>query len=1208
MNLRSFREALSGGRHRKQPPQPRWSGWQFLFPLITALSVAWFLLRVIPKPIRATYPCQQAAFPLLSTFVIWLLGLKCGVVAWLHAKQRVGALRQLALAVGALLVLGLAVWAKERSVTPKGPLPNGITWGTPSGDPPNSPMGVAKGIFPGRVTWIRDTNATPWNGTTGYWWQDTNGVNQAVVDHMISMSLRALTEGASDAEAWDRIFRQYNSTHGRGDVGYGTNERIALKINLNNDYNTDGNDNYPETSKQTVLALLRQLVNKAGVAQTNISVYDAVRRVPTWLYNGCQTQFPAVQWYSVDGYPPALNNWRNRWATNSSQYSISNGCGTSLVVAECVSQATYLINVPLLKGHNRAGITLSAKNHYGSIPNRDHSAYLDAWRTNTPLYSMLVDLQGSQQLGGKTILYVDDALFANVAENYVNSLANSAFSNLFNGQWPASIFMSFDPVAIDSVCADFLYAEFGSRLGTNTYQTRSHGTNCDHYLHEAALADNPPSGAVYQPDGVRLSSLGVHEHWNNPIDKQYSRNLSTKGTGIELLALHDIPPAVLTITSPTNGALFSGASDIPLQASATTNYSAIRKVDFYANGVLVGTSSNAPFTVPWRPSNWGNWTLSAVGTDSEAYCTTSPVVKVYIGVSVAITNPLSGTTVMEGTNLMIEACASSAFGPIIETDFYANNLLLGADTQAPFGIIWSNVPAGSWALAAAALDAVGSYATSALVNIEAKRDIRVALLEPPSGAVFPPATAFTLQASANSPVSAIARVDFYCTEELIGTVTNSPYALVWSNPPPGVSLLTAVATDTAGFSNRSTTASVTVKPNALRTAGTLYVDLRATNCSPDCAVWTNVALLGNFQGQIAPTFDANAANTGLPACRFWGTNWMSGPAAVADVEGSSDRSLELWVLRPAPLDGQGAMMIWGYSSSSFIARYDTNLQFGAFSQNYLSTTYSIGWGSQINIPAPNSWHHIVYTYDGAYTMLVYVDGAVTLAKKFYMPLNTGSVGEPGMALGYSYNGNAAQTLYLNGYLNSVRVHGGQLTTNDVLLNYLAGPCEWQSGPVAIATQPQDCCVAEGSSATLLVVPGESVPLSYQWYRDGVLILGATNSSYSLPNLQWADSGAQFCCLLSRSGIKNSCTAYTRLAAVTVQPQLPAFTSCVASNAQLTLNFTATVGGNYQVEYKENLDGPTWTLLTFFQPATNGVVEVRDIVVSQNRFYRIRRVP
>jgi hypothetical protein len=58
----------------------------------------------------------------------------------------------------------------------------------------------------------------------------------------------------------------------------------------------------------------------------------------------------------------------------------------------------------------------------------------------------------------------------------------------------------------------------------------------DYSVNESALADNPPSGTVYDPerDGTRLKSLGVSEHWNNPVEKKYSRNLK-KGDGIELV-------------------------------------------------------------------------------------------------------------------------------------------------------------------------------------------------------------------------------------------------------------------------------------------------------------------------------------------------------------------------------------------------------------------------------------------------------------------------------------------------------------------------------------------------------------------------------------------------------------------------------------------------------------------------------------------------
>ena len=74
-------------------------------------------------------------------------------------------------------------------------------------DPANSPMGMAKGIFPGRVVWTRDPAATPWHGdiTNGHWWETGTGVNQAAVDRMMSRSLQALTGTTSDARPRRKI-------------------------------------------------------------------------------------------------------------------------------------------------------------------------------------------------------------------------------------------------------------------------------------------------------------------------------------------------------------------------------------------------------------------------------------------------------------------------------------------------------------------------------------------------------------------------------------------------------------------------------------------------------------------------------------------------------------------------------------------------------------------------------------------------------------------------------------------------------------------------------------------------------------------------------------------------------------------------------------------------------------------------------------------
>ena len=60
-----------------------WVKW--VFPVIGLLSLIWFLIRVIPKPSRASYPCQRIAFPLASSFVIWAVGIFGSVTAFKKA-------------------------------------------------------------------------------------------------------------------------------------------------------------------------------------------------------------------------------------------------------------------------------------------------------------------------------------------------------------------------------------------------------------------------------------------------------------------------------------------------------------------------------------------------------------------------------------------------------------------------------------------------------------------------------------------------------------------------------------------------------------------------------------------------------------------------------------------------------------------------------------------------------------------------------------------------------------------------------------------------------------------------------------------------------------------------------------------------------------------------------------------------------------------
>ena len=62
----------------------RLSWWLLL--LSGFLALIWFLIRVIPKPSRAFYPCQRVAGPLASGFVAWIVGTLASAVAIRKAK------------------------------------------------------------------------------------------------------------------------------------------------------------------------------------------------------------------------------------------------------------------------------------------------------------------------------------------------------------------------------------------------------------------------------------------------------------------------------------------------------------------------------------------------------------------------------------------------------------------------------------------------------------------------------------------------------------------------------------------------------------------------------------------------------------------------------------------------------------------------------------------------------------------------------------------------------------------------------------------------------------------------------------------------------------------------------------------------------------------------------------------------------------------
>lgn len=513
-----------------------WLPW--VFPVIGLVSLIWFLIRVVPKPSRATYPCQRLVAPIASGFVIWASGIVGSTLAWRKARGLAGQARY----VLAGVFLAVAVSAIWGAMSLTGGLSVQAAF-VPS-DPPNAPIGVGKGIHPGRVVWVHDPLATHWDGSTGAWWEDGN-VDQGVVDTMVSQSLRTLTAEPNDAAAWDALFRHFNLTRDLGDLGYQRGEKVVIKVNMNQDSggNWGSDDGMP--SPQMIRSVVEQLIEVARVPGSAITIYDASRVVGDPILDKVRSH-PNPEFQDVRFVCKSSSKGRVRPSHDPAhpvRFANSSIPGNATAyLPTCVTEAKYLINMALLRAHSLFGVTLCAKNHFGSTYFPSNGGWTpaplhDFGRRNLPMgsYNCLVDLIGHEHIGGKTLLYLIDGLYA--ARNQSNEVIR--FES-FGDDWASSLFLSQDPIAIDSVLLDFIRNE--------PRATDCTGRGVDNYLHEAALADDPPSGFLYDPegDGTLLTSLGVHEHWNNASEKKYSRNLGT-GEGIEL-----VTPSFVTEDGPVH--------------------------------------------------------------------------------------------------------------------------------------------------------------------------------------------------------------------------------------------------------------------------------------------------------------------------------------------------------------------------------------------------------------------------------------------------------------------------------------------------------------------------------------------------------------------------------------------------------------------------------------------------------------------------------
>lgn len=349
--------------------------------------------------------------------------------------------------------------------------------------------GSTGAAYRGKVVHIHASSVTNWDFNVAHYYGRTQasgvvGVDQAVVDTMVDRGITELLGLPINAvaEAWRQLLS-----------GYTAGKMVAIKVNFNNSPQSTCGTNTAllDAIAQPVNAVVRGL-KLCGVRDQDILVYDAIRSVSDRFFIEISNKDIRFHDYSgCHGYPVT---WDSNDPHAEVHYTPPGVAPFTIRLNDSLINATYLINMPIMKGHTLAGVSLGFKNHFGSTlrPNDMHG-YVSTSYNNIAQYNALIDLYTNPHICGKTVLTIGDGIYG--SREYQSS-APTRWAT-FGNQAPCSLFFATDPVAIDCVMHDLLKAERGSMQPSTSNSYLRLATQAELGVFESGDPWQTPYGSGY---------------------------------------------------------------------------------------------------------------------------------------------------------------------------------------------------------------------------------------------------------------------------------------------------------------------------------------------------------------------------------------------------------------------------------------------------------------------------------------------------------------------------------------------------------------------------------------------------------------------------------------------------------------------------------------------------------------------------------------
>lgn len=219
--------------------------------------------------------------------------------------------------------------------------------------------------------------------------------------------------------------------------------------------------------------------------------------------------------------------------------------------------------------------------------------------------------------------------------------------------------------------------------------------------------------------------------------------MATHGRASSAAAHAAVVSPQLEIAAPFNKQYFPPDADIAIVARIEPPVN-VRRVEFFINGLPIGTDCADPLRTRYRPESTGQYTLTArAHLASGAVIESAPVVIVVreaqqsgeisdtgsfllgLGkerVGVAILEPTAGSQFNLTAEIRIVAEAASAEGSVARIAFFVDGNSIATRTERPYEAVWKPTSPGRHVLSARVRDSLGNEDESKAIEVEIVRN------------------------------------------------------------------------------------------------------------------------------------------------------------------------------------------------------------------------------------------------------------------------------------------------------------------------------------------------------------------------------------------------------------------------------------------------------------------------------------------------------